>query len=138
MTSEPGKRAALVIPALNEELVIGRMLDSIPPGLFDLIVVADNGSQDRTCEVARAHGACVVSIPERGYGAACLRALAEIPDSFCAVVFMQADCSEAPEEARALLGPLFEGRADLVLGSRTMGQVDRGLCWRTRRWATVC
>jgi glycosyltransferase involved in cell wall biosynthesis len=71
-------QVALIIPALNEEPVIGQMLDAIPAGLFDVVMVADNGSTDRTGEVAAAHGALVVREPERGYGAACLRALREL------------------------------------------------------------
>ncbi len=118
--------AALIIPALNEEPVIGRMLASIPHSLFNIIIVADNGSTDRTAEIARHAGATVVSIVERGYGAACLSAMQALPSEIDAVVFMQADCSENPEEARALLGPIFEGRADLVLGSRTLGSADNG------------
>ena len=71
-----GPRPALIIPALNEEEVIGATLASIPPGIFETVIVADNGSTDRTGEIARAHGAMVVREPERGYGAACLAAIA--------------------------------------------------------------
>ena len=122
----PEASAALIIPALNEEPIIGKMLAGIPPSLFHLIIVADNGSTDRTAEIARAAGATVVTILERGYGAACLSALDAIPNGIGAVVFMQADCSENPEEARELLCPIYEGRADLVLGSRTLGSADKG------------
>jgi glycosyltransferase involved in cell wall biosynthesis len=94
--------------------------------LFCAVIVSDNGSTDRTAEVARERGAIVVSEPERGYGAACLAALAAVPPDTEAVVFMQADSSEDPEEATLLLGPIAEGRADLVLGSRAMGQAERG------------
>ena len=118
--------AALIIPALNEEAVIGLTLGRIPSSLYSTILVADNGSTDRTAEVARSHGATVVSIAERGYGAACLAAMAHLPPGAGAVVFMQADLSEAPEEAAVLLAPIYEGRADLVLGSRTMGNVAEG------------
>ena len=47
-------RAALIIPALDEEPVIGRTLDQVPRGLYREIIVADNGSRDRTAEIARA------------------------------------------------------------------------------------
>ncbi len=102
------------------------MLDRIPEGLFDWIVVADNGSSDRTAAVAASRGARVVREPERGYGSACLRGLAELPPDCFAVVFMQADASEAAGEARLLLDPLMEGRADLVIGSRVLGQAEPG------------
>jgi glycosyltransferase involved in cell wall biosynthesis len=114
------------VPALNEEAVIGQLLAALPAGLYAQVVVADNGSADRTGEVARAGGATVVREPERGYGAACLKAIAVLPPEIDAVVFMQADLSEDPAEARALLAPLQEGRADLVIGSRTLGQAEKG------------
>jgi glycosyltransferase involved in cell wall biosynthesis len=117
---------ALIIPALNEEPVIGQMLDSLPPGLFDVVIVADNGSTDRTGDVAVAHGARVVREEERGYGAACLKAMAALPQEVGVVVFMQADLSEDAEEARSLIQPILDGRADMVLGSRTMGVADSG------------
>lgn len=119
-------RAALIIPALNEETCLGATLDRVPKALYRSIVVADNGSIDRTADVARARGAEVVHEPERGYGAACQRALAALPDQIEAVVFMQADSSEDPQEAALLLAPIYEGRADLVIGSRTLGQAEKG------------
>jgi glycosyltransferase involved in cell wall biosynthesis len=123
-------QVALIIPALNEEPVIGHMLDSIPAGLFDVVVVADNGSSDRTGEVAAAHGATVVREPERGYGAACLRAMRELPSEIETVVFMQADLSEDAAQARRLLEPIADGRADLVLGTRTQGTAEPGALLR--------
>lgn len=118
--------AALIIPALNEEPVLGRTLRAIPPGLFQVVVVADNGSTDRTAEVAREAGAAVVTEPERGYGAACLKALAELPAGIDVVVFLQADLSEDPAEARRLIEPIARGEADLALGSRTLGAAEPG------------
>jgi glycosyltransferase involved in cell wall biosynthesis len=131
--------AALIIPALNEEAVLAKTLERIPPGLFALIIVADNGSTDRTAEVARAHGALVSFEPRRGYGAACLRALGDIPRPDLppyieAIVFMQADLSEEPAEAERLLAPLFEGRADLVIGSRTLGRAEAGALLAHQVW----
>lgn len=119
-------QTALIIPALNEEPVIGQMLDAIPRLLYKVIVVADNGSTDRTAEIAAAHGATVVHEIERGYGAACLRAIEALPPDVQAVVFMQADLSEYPEEAGLLLEPIKSGRADMVIGTRTMGTAAAG------------
>ncbi len=90
------------------------------------VIVADNGSTDRTVEVARAHGAMVVSEPERGYGAACLRALESLPQGTEIVVFMQADASESADEAHSLIEPIASGEADLVIGSRTLGNAAPG------------
>src|SRR2546427_11486604 len=111
-------RAALIIPALDEEPVIGRTLDQVPHGLYREIIVADNGSRDRTAEIARARGATVVFEPERGYGAACLRAIAALPAGVGAVGFMDADGSGDPYEAVLVLAPIYEGPADLGVGSR--------------------
>ncbi len=119
-------RTALIIPALNEEPAIARTLDSVPRNLYREIIVADNGSKDGTPAIAGAHGATVVSEPERGYGAACLRAIAALPADIEAIVFMDADSSDNPAEAALLLQPIFEGRADLVIGSRTLGKAEAG------------
>lgn len=116
----------LIVPALNEADVIGTMLSHLPAKIFDRVIVADNGSTDDTARIARDHGATVVSEPERGYGAACLRAIEHLPDDCRAVVFLQADLSEEPEETPRLLTPLLDGRADLVIGSRTMGDAEPG------------
>src|SRR5436305_1085949 len=119
-------KAVLIIPALNEEPAIATTLGRIPPGLYSDIIVADNGSRDRTAEIARGCGATVVTEPERGYGSACLRAMASLPAGANVVVFMDADSSDDPREAALLLEPIYEGRADFVLGSRTMGRAEKG------------
>ncbi|MBC7927642.1 MAG: glycosyltransferase family 2 protein [Bryobacteraceae bacterium] len=117
---------ALIIPAYNEAPVIGLTLQSIPVGLFDLVVVADNGSSDATGQIARSHGAQVVRTEARGYGVACLTAIAWLPASVEIVVFLQADLSEDVCEADRLIRPIAEGRADLVLGSRVLGTAEAG------------
>lgn len=124
MASTP--RAVLIIPALNEEPVIGKTLAAVPRELYREVLVADNGSTDRTAEIAAAAGVRVVREPERGYGAACLRAMAELPPDIEAVVFMDADSSDDPAEAEQLLAPIYDGRADFVLGSRALGQAEPG------------
>jgi glycosyltransferase involved in cell wall biosynthesis len=126
MSGHPEARAVLVIPAHNEEPVIARTIDSLPPHFFEWVMVADNGSTDRTAEEARKAGAGVVQIAEKGYGAACLAALAALPAEAKYVVFLQADGSEDASEAGHLLAPLLDGRADLVVGSRTLGRSEEG------------
>lgn len=120
-------RVDVVIPALNEERALPRVLAEIPRPPVRRVVVADNGSTDATAEVARAGGAEVVHQPERGYGAACLEALdllaADPPE---VVVFLDGDHSDRPEELPRLLEPLAAGHADLVVGSRTLGRAERG------------
>src|SRR6185503_8025771 len=124
--SSPRPGTALIIPALNEEPAIGRTLDLVPRDLYRQIIVADNGSRDKTAEIARERGATVVHEPERGYGAACLRAIGALAEEIEVVVFMDADASDDPAEAVLLLEPIYAGRADLVIGSRTLGNAQPG------------
>lgn len=115
---------AVVIPALDEEQAIGKVLRDIPEGASQVVVV-DNGSRDRTAEVARGLGAEVVAEPRRGYGQACLTGIAQLdrPDI---VVFLDGDYSDYPEEMSALVAPLLTGEVDMVIGSRTLGQREKG------------
>lgn len=115
-----------VIPALDEEGAIGDVVRRLAP-FVRRIVVADNGSRDRTAERAREAGAVVVLEPRRGYGAACLRALASLrADPPDAVLFVDGDGSDVPEEAPLLIAPLARGEADFVVGSRVRGRRERG------------
>jgi glycosyltransferase involved in cell wall biosynthesis len=125
-----GRKIAVVIPALDEERAIGRVVDAIP-GWVDEIVVVDNRSADDTAKVAAEHGARVVSEPKRGYGAACRAGVDSLappgrsgaPD---VVVFVDGDFSDDPTEMGALLAPILEHGVDLVIGSRTLGRRERG------------
>ena len=119
-----GKRIAVVIPALNEACAIARVLADIPAWV-DRIVVADNGSSDGTAEVAQRAGAIVVTEPQRGYGAACLKGLAETRDADI-IVFLDGDYSDHPDEMAMLVDPIAADTADLVIGSRVLGRREPG------------
>lgn len=112
-----GQRIAVVIPALNEALAIGKVLDALPSWL-DCVVVADNGSTDATARVAEDWGAIVVAEPRRGYGSACLAGIAALPDSIDILVFLDGDFSDVPEEMERLIDPILGDRVDLVIGAR--------------------
>jgi glycosyltransferase involved in cell wall biosynthesis len=117
----------VVIPALNEARALPCVLRDIPRPPVRRVVVADNGSTDATALVAEEHGAEVVHEPERGYGAACLRALAHLAaDPPDIVVFLDGDYSDHADELPALVEPILAGRAELVIGSRARGRADRG------------
>jgi len=118
------QRIAVVIPALNEAQSIGKVLDAIPDWVDD-IVVADNGSTDATADVARNHGARVVDAPRRGYGSACLAGIAAL-DSPDIVVFLDADFSDHPDQMPRLVDPIIAGDAEMVIGSRVLGNAARG------------
>ncbi len=127
----------VVIPALNEEAAIGHVLDALPWDSIRAVVVGDNGSADRTAEVARAHGAIVVAAPMRGYGAACLRAIEEIEtfDPPCDILaFVDGDFSDYPSQLADVLKPILDGDADLVIGSRALGNAARGSLTLPQRW----
>jgi glycosyltransferase involved in cell wall biosynthesis len=137
MKTSPGPAAVLVIPALNEEPVIALTLARAPRGLYKEIIVADNGSIDCTAEIARNSGVTVVTEPRRGYGSACLCALANLPPETEVVVFMDADLSDDPCEASMLLEPIYQGRADFVLGSRMLGRAEKGSLQAHQRFGNL-
>lgn len=111
-------RYAILIPARNEEDAIGPTLAELRTLRPDLIVVADNGSLDRTAERAAAGGAVVAYEPRPGYGRACLAAMERVDSSIDIVVFMDADGSDDPAFVTRLLDPIIRDEADLVIGSR--------------------
>ena len=120
-------RVDVIIPALDEERALPRVLAEIPRPPVRRVVVADNGSRDRTAQVALEGGAEVVHEPARGYGRACLTAIAHLTaDPPDVVVFLDGDHSDHPAELPSLLSPIAEGRAELVIGSRTRGAAERG------------
>lgn len=120
-------RVSVVIPVLDEERGIARVLSDLVRDGIEQIVVVDNGSTDATAEVARALGASVVSEPRRGYGRACLAGIDAVsrraPD---VLVFLDGDYSDHPEEIPLLLAPIERGEADLVIGSRVLGTREPG------------
>ena len=123
---------AIIIPALNEEQAIDRVLRRLPYGTRGVTVV-DNGSTDNTAAVARAAGAQVVREPRRGYGRACLAGLRVTTDSDI-VAFLDADFSEDPAEIIKLVDPIERGEADLVLGARG----GEGRPWHARLGTSLC
>ncbi len=117
---------SVIIAALNEQAAIGKVIGSVPKDLADEIVVVDNGSKDRTAEVALGAGARVVKEPIPGYGRAFRAGLRSISDECEIVIFLDGDGSDYPEMMDRLVNPIIEGTADFVIGSRTRGQREPG------------
>jgi glycosyltransferase involved in cell wall biosynthesis len=119
----------VVIPAYNEEQSIGHVINDIPKEWVAEIVVVNNGSKDKTAEVAIAHGATVLNQPKPGYGNACLMGIdylknSETPPDI--LVFMDGDYSDYPEQLPEVIQPILDGRADFVIGSRALGNRESG------------
>jgi len=123
---QPKPYISVIIAALNEEAAIAKVIESVPKDLVDEIVVVDNGSTDRTAEVARAAGARVVSETIRGYGRAFRAGLRSVSPECEIVVLLDGDGSDYPEMMDRLVTPIIEGKADFVIGSRTRGNREAG------------
>lgn len=119
----------VVIPANNEEQSIGLVVRDIPKDIVSEIVVVNNASTDNTVEVARQAGATVLDEPVPGYGRACLKGISYLaaadkqPDI---LVFLDGDYSDYPEELADVIAPILNDGADMVIGSRALGQREGG------------
>jgi glycosyltransferase involved in cell wall biosynthesis len=117
-------QASIVIPALNEAESIAQVLSNIPQDFSAEVLVVDGGSRDCTVAIAQAAGAKVIHESRPGYGMACARGVSEAIGDL--VIFMDADGADDPRCIPKLAAPLQNGTADLVLGSRLSGIIERG------------
>ena len=118
-------RISVIIPVFNEQDAIEKVIGDIPSHLPTEIIVVDNGSTDQTAKLAAAMGARIVRENRRGYGSACLAGIAATNDPDI-VVFLDGDYSDHPNEMPDLIAPIMENRADLVIGSRVLGNSEPG------------
>ncbi|HVJ42041.1 MAG TPA: glycosyltransferase family 2 protein [Dongiaceae bacterium] len=116
----------IVIPCLNEEEAIGAVVRDVLALSLGEVIVVDNGSTDRTAEVAAQAGARVVKEPTRGYGRACAAGIAALRPDSDVVCFLDGDGSDVPAFVPSIIVPLAENRADFVMGSRIRGNRERG------------
>lgn len=110
-------KVSVIIPVLNEEGAIAKVIDDIPKTLVHEIIVVDNGCTDKTAEIARKHGAIVVKEQQKGYGSACLTGIKTVNSSDI-IVFLDGDYSDDPTQMSMLIEPIKEGVADFVIGTR--------------------
>jgi hypothetical protein len=122
-------RIAVVIPAYNEEDNIGQVLPRIPEsvcGVGTATLVVDDGSRDRTGDIARAAGVPVARhVINRGGGAALRTGYRLMADSGARVVVtLDADGQHLPEEMSRLVAPVLDGEVAVAHGSRVLGHAE--------------
>jgi glycosyltransferase involved in cell wall biosynthesis len=118
-------RTLAIVPALNEELSVGRVVDEIKAFDAELdVLVVDDGSTDRTALVAAERGAQVIRLPfNLGIGGAMQTGFRyAFENGFDVAVQIDGDGQHDPGEVGKLLAPLRDGRADMVVGSRFSGE----------------
>lgn len=139
MENTANRRIDVLIPAYNEEEALPLVLAAIPKAWVRQIIVCNNGSKDRTAEVARNAGALVIDSTKRGYGTACLagmRYLQGLPPSEQPeiVVFLDGDFSDYPDDLPKVVGPILNDEKDLVIGSRLLGRAEPGAMTAPQRF----
>lgn len=127
--AEAGRPIVLFMPALNEEKAVGECIRRVPAEIAGHPVhtlIIDDGSTDRTAQIATDTGAEVVSFGEtRGLGAGVRFGLEHaMTHNPVAVAFCDADEEYPPEELENLVTPILEGEADYVVGSRFLGTIE--------------
>ena len=119
--------SVVIIPAYNEEKSIAKVIGDIPKDVVSEVIVVNNNSNDNTESIALNAGAKVLFEKQKGYGAACLKGIDYLkehtPDI---VVFLDGDYSDYPEEIIDLIKPIKYDDYDFVLGSRVIGEREKG------------
>ncbi len=119
----------VIIPAYNEQDAIGQVIAGIDKTLVRQIVVVDNNSTDGTGPQALQSGAVVLTEKRKGYGSACLKGMQYLKDHTMPpeiVVFIDGDNSDFPQDMNKLIAPILHNKADLVIGSRALGEREKG------------
>lgn len=122
------KKIKVIIPAHNEEISIGKVIEEIPPFVQEIIVVS-NDSTDATEDNARKAGATVLCESKKGYGYACLKGInyiAHQKEKPEIIVFLDGDYSDYPAELTKIVEPIIQDDLDLVIGARAKALREKG------------
>jgi len=122
----PAVFISAVIPCLDEEAAIARVVTSVLAQGVNEAIVVDGGSRDRTVDEATGAGARVIVEPRRGYGRAIQAGIAAVRNDADIVIFLDGDGSDPVEFIPDLVSPILAGQAVFVLGSRVRGARERG------------
>ena len=118
-------KISVVIPTFNEEQAIGKVVRAVPADRVHEVIVVDNGSTDGTAKEAILAGARVIQEPRPGYGSACLAGAKAAADADV-LIFLDGDRSDDPRQLESVAAPVLDNRADLVIGSRIRGSLEKG------------
>ena len=138
-----GWHVGVVIPAKDEELFIGAVLDTIP-NFVDSVVVIDDGSSDDTSKVAKtyqdkSYNLTVIRLEGKGVGGAIdaghIEMLRNCPEPFVSVV-MAGDGQMDPNDVTEVITPIIEQRCDYVKGNRFIHVDGVGNMPKVRRFAS--
>ena len=108
----------VIIPTLNEVEAIGNVIAELPKSIANEIIIADSGSTDGTQTAARAAGAYVLELKERGYGRACSVAATMVSESCDIIVFMDGDGADRGDLLERLIAPIQNDEHDFVIATR--------------------
>jgi len=122
------RKVKVIIPAFNEENAVGKVIKDIPEDLVDEVIVVNNNSTDQTSKAAEDAGATVLFEEIKGYGRACLKGLEYLNalEKDDIIVFIDADYSDYPEQMKMIVEPILNGQAQMVIGSRALGNREEG------------
>ena len=127
MSERRRSRIVAIIPVLDEEGAIGKVVAAMPRGWVDEVIVVDGGSRDATVAEAGAGGATVLVEKQPGDGRACARGADAAVDGGAEIlIFLDGDGGDRPEVIPSLAQPILDDKFDFVIGSRTRGAREEG------------